>query len=56
MGIKQSGVKAKPDSKMIHVRLSSSLHKSLKLLLVEKEATIQEWVEDLIKKELAKTK
>lgn len=38
--------------RMIHVRLSDSTHKRLRVHVAEWETTIQDWVEALIEKQL----
>lgn len=38
--------------RMIHVRLSDSTHKRLRVHVAESETTIQDWVKALIEKQL----
>lgn len=44
--------KAKAKSRMIHVRLSEDLHKDLRIRVAEQDTSIQEWVEETIRKGL----
>jgi len=46
--------KAKQNERLIHVRLSESMHKSLRVLVAELDTSIQNWVSELIVKELKK--
>ena len=40
--------------RMIHVRLSDSTHKRLRIQIAQQETTIQDWVESLIESQLPK--
>ncbi len=43
---------SKTKGRMIHIRLTDSAHKDLRVRVAEKDTTIQEWVEKLIEKAL----
>lgn len=40
------------DERMIHVRLSTELHRRVRIQAAEKDVTIQDWVRGLIEREL----
>lgn len=42
--------------RMIHVRLDESTHKDLKFLVLQRDTTIQEFVERLVLQRIAKTR
>ena len=42
-------------SRMIHVRLDELTHKDLKFLVLQRDTTIQEFVEKLVLQRIAKT-
>lgn len=44
------------EGRMIHVRLSKSVHKRLRIRVAEEDTTIQDWVKDLIERTLQRTK
>ncbi|MCK6619736.1 MAG: hypothetical protein HUU32_04460 [Calditrichaceae bacterium] len=46
--------KKEDDQRMIHVRLTEEIHKRLRIRVAELDTSIQEWVADLITKELNK--
>ena len=43
-------------SKMIHIRLGEALHRQVRLICADKDTTIQDYVEELIRKDLSKKK
>ncbi len=42
--------------KMIHIRLSEKLHRQVRLICADKDVTIQDYVEELIQKDISKKK
>jgi len=44
------------EGRMIHVRLSESVHKRLRIRVAEEDTTIQHWVADLIEQRLQRAK
>lgn len=42
----------RPQTRMVHVRLSEELHKQLRISAAESDATLQDWVAMAIKNEL----
>lgn len=40
--------------RMIHIRLPEHIHKELRIHAAEKDITIQDWVSELIEKELTR--
>ncbi|MBD3170818.1 MAG: hypothetical protein GF307_15180 [candidate division Zixibacteria bacterium] len=43
-------------TRLIHIRLSEELHKTLRIRVAELDTSIQKWVESLIEKNLGKHK
>jgi len=43
-------------SRMIHIRLGETLHRQVRLICADKDTTIQDYVEELIRKDLSKKK
>ena len=41
---------------MIHIRLGEALHRQVRLICADKDTTIQDYVEELIRKDLSKKK
>ena len=41
---------------MIHIRLSEAVHRQVRLVCADKDTTIQDYVEELIRKDLSKKK
>ena len=42
----------RPKTRMVHVRLTEDLHKSLRICAAENDTTLQDWVAMAIKNEL----
>lgn len=42
----------KPNTRMIHVRISEDLHKRLRVCAAEEDTTLQDWVARAIRNEL----
>jgi predicted HicB family RNase H-like nuclease len=51
---KQTAKDVKNNERMIHVRLSPELHRRIRIQAAEKDVTIQDWVRDLIEREIRK--
>ena len=52
MASKQRARDAENNERMIHVRLSTDTHRRVRIQAAEKDVTIQDWVRDVIEREL----
>ena len=44
----------RPKARMVHVRLTEEVHKRLRIRAAENDTTLQDWVAEAIKNELAR--
>jgi len=44
----------RPKARMVHVRLTEGVHKRLRIRTAENDTTLQDWVAEAIKNELAR--